>query len=131
MLLLPGGRFADHSPVRTAVHADPQRAVEAHVPQVGAFVEGLAGVEQILAEDAVAAEGVDRQVSYAQRGDVLEEVRALRGLDVEPLDAALDDHLCLGDVGPLDRDAQERVRRPPAARAYQYIGALFVAHPGV
>lgn len=70
MFLLPGGRFADHSPVRTAVHANPQRAVEAHVPQVGAFVEGLAGVEQILAENAVAAEGVDRQVSYAQRGDV-------------------------------------------------------------
>ena len=78
--------FADDSLVGPAVDADPQRPLEAHQPQELSFVERFAGVETVLAEDAVAAERVDGQVTDAQGGDVLEKVGALRGFDVELLD---------------------------------------------
>ena len=55
-------------------------------------------------------------------------MRALRGLDIEFLDAALDDHLRLGDVVPLDRHAEERVRGAPASGTHEDIRAPLVAH---
>ena len=55
-------------------------------------------------------------------------MRALRGLDLEARDAALDDDLRLGDVVPAHRDAQEGVRRTPAPGPHEDVGAPFVAH---
>ncbi|OLA23927.1 MAG: hypothetical protein BHW17_04440 [Dorea sp. 42_8] len=124
-------RLFDDAFVRAAVDADPQRTLETHLPQEAAFVDRGAFVERLFAEYAVAAEGADRQVTHAQRGDVLEEVRALRRLDVEFLDAAFDDHLGFGDVVPLDGYAEERIRRTPAAGTDEYVGAFFVAHAAV
>ena len=87
------------------------------------LLDGGQGIEDVLAVDAVAAEGVDGEVADAERGEVLEEVGALAGVDLEVVQAGFYDDLRGADVRPLDGDAQPRVAAPPAAGADEEIGS--------
>ena len=65
------------------------------MPHRLALVDGRHRVEPPFVEPAVAHERVDRQVADAERGQILEKMRALTRLDGEVLQPALDDHFRL------------------------------------
>ena len=68
--------------------------VEAHVTyELGFFYSGHL-VEQLLLEYPVARIGVDGEVAHTKRGEVLEEVRALRGVNTVVLQSYLNNHPC-------------------------------------
>ena len=81
------------------------------------LLDGGELVEDFLTVDAVATEGVDGEVADAKRREVLEEVGALAGVNLEAVQTGLHDDLRRADVRPFDGDAEPRVAAPPAARA--------------
>ena len=90
---------------------------EADMADVGGFLDGGEVVEDFLTIDAVASVGVDGEVADAKGGEVLEEVGALRGVNLEAIQASLYDDLCRADLRPLDGNAKPRVAASPTARA--------------
>ena len=104
-----------------AVHHDAEGTVEADVAHKLGFLDGGHGVEDVLLQHAVAGIGVDGEVAHTERGEVLEEVGALRGVYVVVLQTGLDDDAGGGDVGPLDGDAQPVVAGAPAARPDEHV----------
>ena len=65
-----------------AVHHDLQRLLEAHMAHEVGLLDSGHRIEYLLLEDAVAGVGVDGEIAYAERGEVLEEVGALGGIDM-------------------------------------------------
>ena len=59
-------------------------------------------VEKRLVVDAVAHEIVDRQVTHAHGGEVLEKVGALARFHTEIAQTSLDNDFGCRDIGPLD-----------------------------
>ena len=59
------------------------------------FVQGGLRIELCDIEAAVPLERIDRQVTYPERGEILEKVRALARFDTEIIQPALDDHFRL------------------------------------
>ena len=77
----PGGvvrclPFADDAFVFSPVDINIQRGVEPDMPHRLALVDGRHRVEPPFVEPAVAHERVDRQVADAERGQILEKMRA-------------------------------------------------------
>ena len=93
---------------------------------LGLFDGGHA-VEDVLTEEAVAERSVDREIAYTEGGEVLEEVGALRGIDMIVLQSGLHDDAGGGYVGPLHRNAQPIVATSPAPWAYQDVGSPTLA----
>ena len=104
-----GGLCLDDAFVVHSVDEYFERRVEPHGTQILRLVLRRHGVEPPAVEDAVAGEGVDGHVAYAERCHVLEEVGALAGLDAEILQSALYYDFRFGYVAPLDRYAEPRV----------------------
>ena len=88
-------------------------------------------VEDILLQHTVARIGVDGEVAHSKRGQVLEEVRTLRGVYVVVLQARLHDDARCRDVRPLDGYAQPVVARPPSSRTYQHVVLVLSQEPTV
>ena len=88
--------------------------------------DGRQPVEDLLLEKTGTVVGIDGEVAHAERRQVLEEVGALRRIDVIVLQSRLDDDTGCRDVGPLDRHAQPRVAGAPTARTDEDVGAAFV-----
>lgn len=84
-------------------------------------MHGFLPVEKILVVDAVFDLGVKGEVSYAEGGQILEEVGALTRLDEVVRQSCFDNESCGRYVWPLDRYAQGGVARPPASGAYEYV----------
>ena len=99
------------------VHHDLQGLLEADVAHVLGLFDGGQCIEHFLTEEAVARVGADGEVADTERGEVLEEMRALRGIDMVALECRLDDDAGGGDVRPLDGDAEPGVAGAPAAWA--------------
>ena len=53
-----------------------------HVAHEVGLLDSGHRIEYLLLEDAVAGIGVDGEIAYAERGEVLEEVGALGGIDM-------------------------------------------------
>ena len=104
---------------KRAVHHDFDGVGEADVAHVLRLLNGRQRVEHAGLQNTVTRIGVDGEVTHAKRGEVLEEVRALRGIYVVVLQSGLHDDACCGDVRPLHGDAQPVVARTPTARADQ------------
>src|SRR5262249_19144527 len=68
-------------------------------------------------DKAFADIGIDGEVTDVERRQVLKEVRALRRLDLEALEARSDEHAAARDLAPRPRDAEPRIRRAPPADA--------------
>ena len=100
-----------------AIDFDGEGRGETDVADMGGFLDGGEVVEDFLTIDAVASEGVDGEVADAKGGEVLEEVGALRGVNLEAIQACLHDDLCRADLRPLDGNAKPRVGTSPTARA--------------
>ena len=83
-------------------------------------------VEQFFLQYAIVCIGVDGEVAYAERCQVLEEVSALRGIYMVVLQSCLDDDTGCRDVRPLDGDAQPVVAGAPTSRAYQHIVLVLI-----
>ena len=83
--------LADYALAMDAVHLDGEGLGETDVTDVLGLVDGWHFVEDFLTVDAVATEGVDGEVGHAERGEVLEEVGALGGINLEALQAGLYD----------------------------------------
>ena len=58
-------------------------------------------------------------------------MRPLARLDAEAFQSAFDDHARLGDLLPLDRNAQKGIARPPPPRPDEDVTATGFAHPRV
>mgnify|MGYP007118311574 CR=1 FL=1 len=80
---------------------------------------------------AVAPVGVDRAVSDFQRGDVVEKVRTLGGLDLELRCCGFHHGADAADLRPAHRDPQPAVGRTPAPRPDQEVLAPLLDQPGV
>ena len=100
-----------------AIDFDGEGRGKADVADVFCFLDGGEVVEDFLTIDAIASEGVDGEVADAKGGEVLEEVGALRGVNLEAIQASLHDDLCRADLRPLDGNAEPRVAASPTARA--------------
>ena len=70
-------------------------------------------VKHVLTEDAVAHVGIDGEVTDTEAGEVLEEVGALGGVNMEVGKAGFDDDFGGGDIGPFHRDSEPRVTTAP------------------
>ena len=64
---------------------------------------------------------INREVTHAERGEVLEEMGALARVDVVVLQSYFHDDSGSTDMRPLDRHTQIMVARTPTARTYQHI----------
>ena len=73
-----------------AVHHDFQGAIEADVAHKLGFLNGRHAVEDGLLQHTIASIGVDGEVTHTEGGEVLEEVGALRGIDMIVLQTGLD-----------------------------------------
>ena len=104
-----------------AVHHDLHGTLKADVADILCFLNGRHTVEDVLLEQTIARVGVDGEVADTERREVLEEVGALRGVDVVVLETGLDDDAGCRDVGPLDGNAQSVVAGAPAARADEHV----------
>lgn len=109
-----------------AVDLDEEWAGQANVTDEFGLIDGWQLIELLFAPDAIATEGVDSEVRDAERGEVLEEVGALRRIDLEIVQSRLDYNPGSRDVRPLDGDAKPRVARAPATRTDVDAVAAFV-----
>ena len=87
--------------------------------------------QPVPVDEAVLRRRIDGEVSHLERGQVLEEVRALRRRHAEVLEAALDDRPRAGDLVPGDRHAEPRIGRAPAADADEHVRDAVVEEPRV
>ena len=102
-------RFENYTSPLAAVDCDRKRTIEAHNPQPLGFIYGRHGVEVVDIIQAVVAEGIDSEISNAERGKVVEEMSALTGLNAIICQGGFDNQASAGDVGPFDRDAESGV----------------------
>jgi hypothetical protein len=70
------------------------------------LVLGLLPIEPLPVDDAASILLVDREKCYAVTRQVVEEVRAERGFDLEVGEVGLDDGASGRDLRPGDRDAE-------------------------
>ena len=68
------------------------------------LLNGRHRIEHLFLESAGSREGVDGKISHAEGGEVLEEVGALRRIDMVVLQSQLDNHTGSGDMRPLHGD---------------------------
>ena len=87
-----------------AIHHDFQGTVEADVAHKLRFLNGRHAVEDGLLQHTIASIGVDGEVADTKGGEVLEEVGALRRVDMIVLQASLNNDTSGRDMGPLDGD---------------------------
>ena len=81
------------------------------------------GIEECLVVHTVVHVGVDGEVADAERGEVLEEVRPLAGVNAVVGQSGFHDDACGRYVRPLHGDAQPGVAASPASRSYQDVVA--------
>ncbi len=65
------------------VNFDGERLGESDVTHELSLFDCRHGIESRLIVDTIATEGIDREIGDAERGEVLEEVCALRRVDLE------------------------------------------------
>ena len=68
------------------------------------FLNGRHLVKHLFLEHAVACIGVDGEVANTKRGEVLEEMRTLRGVDMVVLQTCLHNDTGSRDMWPLHGD---------------------------
>ena len=68
------------------------------------FLNGKHTIEDGLLQHTIASVGVDGEVADTKGGEVLEEMGALRGVDMIVLQASLNNDTSGRDMGPLDGD---------------------------
>ena len=100
-----------------------------YLPQEVAFVHGGLLVQPFLVERTVVGIGADGEIAHAERCKVLEEMRALAGVDAVSRQAALHDNARAADLRPLHGNAQPRVRAAPTSRSHQHIASFLVLQP--
>src|ERR1700751_3514900 len=89
------------------------------------------GAEPLPIHEAFACVWVDGEISNLKRGEVLEEVAALRGRDAKVAETGCYDHARSRDFVPLDWNAEPWFSRAPAAHANEQIRPSFVAELGI
>lgn len=126
------GRGQEHeAELFLAVYFDGKRTGKADVAHEARFGDGGKGVEDRLVANAVARKGIDGEIAHAERREVLEEVRALRGIDPIVGKTGLNDDAGGRDVRPFHGNAQPRIARSPTAGANQHAVAVFGEKGGV
>ena len=83
------------------VHLDDEGGGAVHMAHEGTLPSGRQGIERGAVEMFARVVPVDGEVAHTKRGEVLEEVCALRWLYVAPVGADLGDEAHGRDVGPL------------------------------
>src|SRR5689334_10189650 len=90
-----------------AVHHRHDVRVEADVPGERAVADRSLFGEPFPVDETVAQARAHGEVTDLERGEVLEEMRALGRIDADVAEARLDDRARAGDLLPLHRDAEE------------------------
>ena len=80
-----------HAVLFLAVHHDFQRTIEADVTHKFGLFDGGHTVEDFLLQYAIAGVGINGEVTDTERGEVLEEVGALRWVYMIVLQTCLND----------------------------------------
>src|SRR5262249_56838028 len=102
-----------------AVHRDHQRAAEAQVAQGAALRDGRLPSDPVPVDEAFPEVLVHGEVADLERGEVLEEVAALRRGHAEVAKPGLHDRARAGDLLPGDGNPEPRIVRAPASDADQ------------
>ena len=87
------------------------------------FLYGRQLIEDFLTVDAIASECIDGEIAYTERGEILEEMGALRWVDLETVYAGFYNDMRSTDMAPPDGDAQPRVAASPSAGADEEVTA--------
>src|SRR5262249_20742619 len=87
--------------------------------------------QPLPARDPAPRGGFAGEVPVVARGEILEEVAALRRRHLEVGETRLDDRPRSRNLMPGDRDPEEGIRGPPPADADQEIGTLLPLEPRV
>ena len=111
-----------HSLFLAAVYLDDQRYIETDVADMFCLLDGRQLVEYVLPVDAIASESIDGEIADSERGEVLEEVRALRRVDLEFVYAGFHNDLCCTDMTPPYGNAEPWVAAAPTAGTDEHIG---------
>ena len=93
-----------------AIHEYFERFVKSHVPYKLSLFDCGHRIEHLLAVDAVVGVGVDGEVAHAKAGEVLEEVSALRWIDMIVFESLFHDNACCRDVWPPAVEETPHVR---------------------
>ena len=88
-----------------------------NVANVFRFMNCRQFVEDILSIDAITSESVNCKLANAEGSEVLEEVRTLRGVDLEAVQSCLHNDLRGTYLRPLHGNAKPRVRTSPTTWA--------------
>ena len=82
-----------HCFLLATIDFDGERLWQTDVTNVFCLLNSRQFVENFLSVDTVASESIDGEVANAKRGEVLEEVRALARVNLEAVQACLNDNL--------------------------------------
>ena len=114
-----------------AIHHDGDRGIEAHVAHILGLIHGWHRIQDILSEDAVVVVRIDGEIPHAEGSEILEEVRALTGIDAVVLQSGLHDDTGGRDMRPLHGDAQPEIAGSPAPRSDKDIVLPLFQEPSV
>ena len=81
-------------------------------------------IQVFLIKPAIALERIDCKITYAKRGQVLEEMRTLARIDPIIFQTALYDYPSITDMRPLDRNTQPRITTSPTPGPYEDISLV-------
>ena len=109
MALLAGSRLEDHSSAGAAVHNYADGVVEVKMPDASFFGHRRLVSQPIPIDRAFARFRIHREIADLKRGQILEEMAALRRGDAKIAEPRFNDHTRAGDFVPLDRNTEPRI----------------------
>lgn len=96
------------------------------MPEMGRFVLGRQGIESGFVEMSVATIRIYREISDAERREILEKMGPLAWIDPVVGPSTLHDKARGADVRPFYRNAQPRIAAAPAARTHENVATSLV-----
>ena len=117
MLLHVFCRFQYRAAGVATIHQECERSIQADVADISRFVDSWLIVQPFEIHKALTSMRRNGKVAYAEGGESLEEMRALRRVDAIAVEGGFDNGACHADMRPTDGDAQRRIATAPAARA--------------
>src|ERR1700722_11360590 len=104
-----------------AFHDHMERCIEAQMADASVVFHGILTGEPVPIYRAFPRIRIHREVADLKRGEVLEEMTALRGRDTKVAETCLNDQARPGNLIPVHGYSQPGIVRPPAAHSDQKI----------
>jgi len=99
-------RFENHAATCLSIHHRDGGAREANVAYATVFLHRWLRSEPFPINEAFARIGIHREVAYLEGCQVLEKMAALRRSDAQIAKASFNDHACIGNLVPGNRNSK-------------------------